>query len=83
MSAILAVTLSLVAARAASLLELTLILRWQAHRENGRQQHLLTLAAHLPPKSGIDIDDLRADGSRMRLRVTTPHDPDQESHGPT
>jgi hypothetical protein len=35
------VTLSLVAARAASLLELTLLLRWQAHRENGRQQNLL------------------------------------------
>lgn len=45
-------------------------LRWQARRDQRRQDTLRALAAHLPGADAVDIHDIRDDGSQLRLRIT-------------
>ena len=49
---------------------LALRLWWQARRDQRRQETLRVLAARLPDTSVIEINDVRDDGSRLRVRIT-------------
>jgi len=44
-------------------------LRWQARRDQRRQDTLRALTTHLPSVSTVDIHDIRDDGSQLRLRI--------------
>ena len=44
-------------------------LRWQARRDQRRQDTLRALTTHLPSASTVDIHDIRDDGSQLRLRI--------------
>ncbi|MFC0429996.1 hypothetical protein [Kutzneria buriramensis] len=45
-------------------------LRWQARRDQRRQDTLRALTADVPSASVVDIHDIRDDGSQLRLRIT-------------
>lgn len=53
---------------------LALRLRWQARRDQRRQETLRALTARLPDTSVIEINDIRDDGSRLRVRITPASD---------
>ncbi|GGP36685.1 hypothetical protein [Saccharothrix coeruleofusca] len=44
-------------------------LRWWAVRERRRQEALRAFAARLPAAGDVEIDDVRGDGSRLRVRI--------------
>jgi hypothetical protein len=44
-------------------------LRWQARRDQRRQDTLRALTTHLPSTSTVDIHDICDDGSQLRLRI--------------
>ncbi|MEU4522920.1 hypothetical protein AB0F52_29930 [Amycolatopsis sp. NPDC024027] len=54
---------------------LALRLRWQALRDQRRQDTLLALTSCLPISGVVEIEDLRDDGSRLHVRVTTALEP--------
>ncbi|MBN6040022.1 hypothetical protein [Amycolatopsis sp. 195334CR] len=54
---------------------LALRLRWQALRDQRRQDTLRTLTSRLPADGVVDIEDLRDDGSRLHMRVSTAPEP--------
>lgn len=56
-----------VAVRAISYAELLARLRWQERRQRASHRALTELARELPP--GCQLDELRADGSRMHLQT--------------
>lgn len=53
----------------AALSAVALRLRWQAAREQRRQETLDAVTARLPPDGMIELDDLRGDGSRLKMRI--------------
>lgn len=56
-----------VAIRAITYAELLARLRWQERRQRASHRVLTELARGLPP--GFQLDELRADGSRLRLQT--------------
>jgi hypothetical protein len=56
-----------VAIRAISYAELLARLRWQDRRQRASHRTLADLARELPP--GSQLDELRADGSRLHLQT--------------
>jgi Tfp pilus assembly protein PilN len=56
-----------VAIRAITYAELRARLRWQERRQRASHRALTELARDLPP--GFQLDELRADGSRLRLQT--------------
>ena len=55
-----------------SLAALALRLYWQAVRDRRRQETLRVLAARLPPTSEVEFEDVRDDGSWLRIRIGAP-----------
>lgn len=53
-----------------SLAALMLKLRWQAVRDNQRQDMLATLITQMAPTGMIELDEARDDGSCVRLRIS-------------
>lgn len=47
-------------------------LYWQAVRDRRRQETLRVLAARLPAEGRVELDDVRDDGSRLRIRIGRP-----------
>jgi hypothetical protein len=56
-----------VAIRAISYAELLARLRWQERRQRASHRALAELARELPP--GSQLDEVRADGSKLHLQV--------------
>jgi hypothetical protein len=56
-------------------------LGWQALRDRRRQDTLRAWAAHLPAAGVLELHDVRDDGSRLHLRISTAdHTPVRECH---
>jgi hypothetical protein len=52
-------------------------LRWQARRDQRRQDTLRVLARQMAKTSAVEIHDVRDDGSHLRVRITpAPTSPD-------
>ncbi|MBB1154359.1 hypothetical protein [Amycolatopsis dendrobii] len=60
---------SCLASALAALSALALRLRWQADWERRRQETLDAITARLPPDGAIELDELRSDGSRIKMRI--------------
>ena len=65
----------------AALSALALRLRWQAAREQRRQETLDAVTARLPPDGMIELDDVRGDGSRLKMRIFAGQAAATEYHG--
>lgn len=61
-----------------ALVGLALRLRWQAQRDQRRQDTLRALTARMPEASVIEIQDVRDDGSQLRVRISPCPDSPQE-----
>ena len=60
---------TVLAGQLTALVGLVARLRWQAVRDGKRQDTLRELASELAAGSEVEIDDIRDDGSRLRVRV--------------
>ena len=66
-----------VAIRMITYAELLARLRWQERRQRASHRVLTELARDLPP--GFQLDELRADGSRLLLKAVRPASPGEGS----
>jgi hypothetical protein len=71
MTEVLTMVASVLAAQVTGLAPLALRLRWQAVRDERRQNTLNTLTSHLPTTGVVEIHDVRDDGSHLRVRIST------------